>query len=603
MYNNDRKGGIALIQWTKTVKARIIGLVLVFAFAVSGLVITFSYYIVSQYQFRINVQSTSANLELIAATVERDLVEAVALANWCSIGANPPAVYLSSQYDPVRAVHSFERLQEEYRNNRAYNYISRLIVISNSDSSRLLHTGSNSVNTTLSYLDQEKESALARYELHNTLHIYDIAPDPYARNDTKVINILAPVRAPQNKRTIGTVYLALSTQVITDSLKGYNFGEGAALYLTVDTQTYRIEGNQFVPVETLCITQTADGEIVTDDANNTLDVISRDIRPGLTLIHVASERKMLPTTGNWFPLMVGVLGLILLLSFFVILTMSRAISRPVALIRRKMQQIAAGDFSRDPSIETDSEIGEVGRGINQLSCDVVQLMDTRLAAEQQKQELEYRMLQSQINPHFLYNSLGAIKWMATLQKADGIAEMTTSLSRLLKTVSKDQRKVVPLQEEIALLDDYYMILKYRYGGTVTFEKQIEDKSLLQCRLPRFVLQPLMENAIFHGIEPKGRGKITLHVAKKEEDVFVCIQDDGIGIAPEVLATLDWNASEQPEGSAVSVGMRSVHQRVRSVFGAAYGLQIESRVGEYTKSILHLPFAPFEKTNPKGVLDV
>src|SRR5690606_39201106 len=131
---------------------------------------------------------------------------------------------------------------------------------------------------------------------------------------------------------------------------------------------------------------------------------------------------------------------------------------------KRMDKIAQGQFFVDKMIEWDNELGDVGRGINRLSQDIVALMETRLADEKQKQELEYRMLQSQINPHFLYNTLNSIKWMATIQNARGIAEMTTSLSRLLRNITKDIRKLVPLREELALLDDYFLIQKYRYGS-------------------------------------------------------------------------------------------------------------------------------------------
>jgi len=132
-----------------------------------------------------------------------------------------------------------------------------------------------------------------------------------------------------------------------------------------------------------------------------------------------------------------------------------------------MEEVGRGRFDPNPSIEWDNELGDVGRGINQLSRSVSSLMDSRLEDEKQRLELEYRMLQSQISPHFIYNTLNSIKWMATIQHAPGVAEMVTALSRLLKSVSKGTRKLVPLEEEFALLEDYFTIQRYRYGGTAT----------------------------------------------------------------------------------------------------------------------------------------
>ena len=302
------------------------------------------------------------------------------------------------------------------------------------------------------------------------------------------------------------------------------------------------------------------------------------------------SRRALPPAGSWLFMVLGICLLILSLSVFIIINMNRTISVPITRIRQKIDRIAAGDFSADADIESDSEIGEVGRGINKLSREVVGLMETRIADEQQKRELEYRMLQSQINPHFLYNTLGAIKWMATLQKAEGIAEMTTALSRLLKTVSKDLRKVVPLRDEIALLDDYFVILKNRYGSAIHFEKQIDDEDLLACRIPRFVLQPIMENAISHGIEPKGRGTIRLHVTRSGGDVVVSLWDDGVGISAEALADINSRTEESFEAQILSgIGIRSVNDRVRHVFGEGYGLKAESEQGVYTRMTIRIPY--------------
>jgi two-component system sensor histidine kinase YesM len=203
------------------------------------------------------------------------------------------------------------------------------------------------------------------------------------------------------------------------------------------------------------------------------------------------------------------------------------------------------------------------------------LMDKTIADEKNKKENEYRMLQNQITPHFLYNTLNSIKWMATIQNAGGIAEMTTSLSRMLQTVSKDVRKVVPLRDELSLLGDYLVIQKYRYGDSVTFEKEIADDALLDTLIPRFTLQPLIENAIFHGIEPKGAGTITVKITNNTDapEVLVTITDNGIGMNAEVIA---------------GMGIRNVDERLRYAFGELYGLRIESEEGKYTAITIRLP---------------
>ena len=162
-----------------------------------------------------------------------------------------------------------------------------------------------------------------------------------------------------------------------------------------------------------------------------------------------------------------------------------AITRPVEALQKRIEAVGGGDFTADPAVEWPNELGDIGRGINKLAADVDGLMNRRVEDERKKQELEYRMLQSEVNPHFIYNTLNSIRWMATIQHAPGIAEMVTAFARLTKSISKETQKLVPLQEELALLNDYFTIQQYRYGGDLEIEvSRIEDERLCRdCMIP------------------------------------------------------------------------------------------------------------------------
>ena len=127
----------------------------------------------------------------------------------------------------------------------------------------------------------------------------------------------------------------------------------------------------------------------------------------------------------------------------------------------------------------------------------------------------------QINPHFLYNTLNSIKWMASIQGASGVADMITSLSRLMKNVAKGSDALVPLENEFELLNDYFFIQRHRYGGGIKLIYELENESLKNCLIHRFSLQPIVENALFHGIEPKGsKGSIIIQdVYKRQAKYF------------------------------------------------------------------------------------
>ncbi len=171
--------------------------------------------------------------------------------------------------------------------------------------------------------------------------------------------------------------------------------------------------------------------------------------------------------------------------------------------------------------------------------------------------------------------------------------MVTALSRLLKSVSKGTQRLVPLEEEFRLLEDYFTIQRYRYGGTIVMEiRQPEDAALLQgCLIPRFSLQPLVENSIFHGIEPNGGvGRVEITVERPDGgDVLICLSDDGVGMDQEQIDRI--LAGPQAQGEDVPfrhIGVWNVHRLLQLSFGADYGLQIEGEPGCGTAITIRLP---------------
>ncbi|MDE6589872.1 MAG: sensor histidine kinase, partial [Oscillospiraceae bacterium] len=288
------------------------------------------------------------------------------------------------------------------------------------------------------------------------------------------------------------------------------------------------------------------------------------------------------------------LAVLLVMGLVMAALLHRTVAAPIGALQRRIGAVSRGDFSQDPSIEWDHELGDVGRGINGLSRSVSSLMEKRIEDEKQRLELEYRMLQNQISPHFIYNTLNSIKWMATIQHAPGVAEMVTALSRLLKSVSKGAQRLVPLEEEFRLLEDYFTIQRYRYGGTITMElRPPEDEALLKtCLVPRFSLQPLVENAIFHGIEPNGGvGRVEITVERPGGgDVLIWLSDDGVGMAQEQIDRIltGPQAGEEEKAAFRHIGVWNVHRLLQLSFGPDYGLLIDSEPGVGTEITLRLP---------------
>jgi two-component system sensor histidine kinase YesM len=578
-----------------------------FALAVTALVSVFSFYMMYTFQRRITVQSVEFNLQLVAGVLEQDLRDLTTLGMWCGYNNEIRNYFLSglqpASRNTAQLMEAYRRLLEEFLNNRAGRYVRRLVVFDDSGE-KLLQVG-NTAGTASEPVTRYNVGRIFDYGPERNSAWQALIRDPFGfSGEAPVIPFAAPVYHPEDGSEIGTVFLAATVTLVTDKLRNYTLPEDSELYFSIGETHYRIDDTQFIKTgaawKEISRASYSDGRntaIITilDGEGQKRTLVRYPVREGIALTQALSGIHFFSARGTW-GLAAALCTMILVLAMIITVNMDRNIGRPVARLRKKIDAISGGDFSPAPDIEWDNELGQVGRGINRMAKEIARLMDTRIADEKNKRDLEYRMLQSQINPHFLYNTLNSIKWMATIQNAWGIAEMTTSLSRLLKTISRDSRKMVPLGDELALLDDYLMIQKYRYGDSITLVKQIDDRELLKALIPRFVLQPLVENAIFHGIEPKGGGVITVSVAAEggtaawlsgqTGDVLVTITDDGMGMDESMIQRLHSPARDR-SGMFREVGVHNVDERLRYAFGDGYGLSISSGKGSYTTVIIRL----------------
>ena len=277
------------------------------------------------------------------------------------------------------------------------------------------------------------------------------------------------------------------------------------------------------------------------------------------------------------------IGLILSVLF------SRQLGAPIKRLTNRLKLISQGDFIRDISIETDDEIGMIGKQINQMSGHISELLDTRVKSEKEKKDLEIKMLQAQINPHFLYNTLDSIKWIATIQKNSGIVQVVTALSSLLKNMAKGFNEKVTLRQELDFLNNYVTIEKIRYIELFDVEIDVDSEYLYDAKIIKLTLQPLVENAIFSGIEPSGRsGLIKIHAYTKDNILYVSVTDNGIGISEENIKKLLTDTSRITKSNMSGIGLPNVDRRLKLVYGEDYGIKIDSVLDEYTTITVSLP---------------
>lgn len=276
---------------------------------------------------------------------------------------------------------------------------------------------------------------------------------------------------------------------------------------------------------------------------------------------------------------------------FVILYLSNMLMRPINTISEYIKKVPESGFKGNMILDGDDEFKKIAISINTMEREILQLMEREKREAEVKKKLEFKVLQNQINPHFLYNTLNSIKWMATLQHADTIRDMTAALGRLLQNISKGTDSKIPIYEEMSLLDDYILIQDIRYSGKIQVEYHIGNSEVTQAYIVKFLLQPIVENAIFHGVEPKDAGgRIDIYLERVENDIRISIVDDGIGMTEEQIASLLYpEETGKNERGLSGIGVSNIRERIIMTYGKEYGIEITSQVGEYTRVIIKIPY--------------
>ncbi|MCL2412194.1 MAG: histidine kinase, partial [Treponema sp.] len=287
------------------------------------------------------------------------------------------------------------------------------------------------------------------------------------------------------------------------------------------------------------------------------------------------------------------------------LLMSASFSKPIHTLIGKIQKISEkNDFSRDPEIEKrGDEIGRIGKAVNEMSGSIASYLKKIEEQYQKQKNTEFVLLQTQINPHFLYNTLDSIQWMAKIQNNKPIANIVNRLINLLRGIIGNAKTGeihrITLAEELLLLEDYTEIMSMRFMGKLEVVNKIPE-DFFDCHIPQLTLQPLVENAILHGIVPSGRfGTITLNAAASGKDFLdITIEDTGVGLTPERIANIKTATQKNRQGdpSLNNIGIANVENRIKMRYGESCGLFFESKPGEYTKVTVRIMMEYFLEEN-------
>ena len=275
---------------------------------------------------------------------------------------------------------------------------------------------------------------------------------------------------------------------------------------------------------------------------------------------------------------------------------SRKISKPIRKLDESVKTYEAGG-KPDIYIGGSSEIRHLGYSVQRSYERIETLMGEIIRQQNERRKSELDALQSQINPHFLYNTLESITWMVEAQKNEEAVIMISELAKLLRVSLSRGKTIIPVKDELQHSRSYMNIQLMRYKERFQMEFQT-DKEIEDYCIVKLVIQPILENAIYYGVgnmDEDDEGKITVRGEKKEDDIYIIIEDNGMGMRKEVLENILKDNNKVPKHGS-GVGVINVHSRIQLMFGEQYGLEIYSEPDEGTRVVIHIPAIPYTKEN-------
>jgi len=281
-----------------------------------------------------------------------------------------------------------------------------------------------------------------------------------------------------------------------------------------------------------------------------------------------------------------VAGISFLVCVLCALLFSLKILGPLKKIRIQMKMVENENFDVHVNIKGNDEIAMLGRSFNKMSAKLKELVNQVYVIRLKQKEAELATLEAQINPHFLYNALDTIYWMGRKEKAFETSKLVEALAKLFRLSLNSGREITLLQDEVEHLSNYMIIQKKRYGDSISFNMEVED-GLLECQVIKLILQPLVENAINHGIDKKdGKGNISVLIRKEAHNLVYEIKDDGVGVDVNEINRLLKDTGNSNRG----FGIKNVNDRLKLYFGDEYGITFLSGTGKGTTVIVVQPYS-------------
>ena len=440
----------------------------------------------------------------------------------------------------------------------------------------------------------KKSMAESEYINFSMPHIRDL----FDRNESSYSWVISLSRAvevtDEGKATQALLLINLNYMYFEEIFSNVNLGNGGYVYLTNDRgdiiwhpKQNEIYSGRFKEDNKYAATL-KDGITVENLSGKNLTLNVRTIGyTGWKLVGVTPSAA-LGVDGIKFRFFVlFVADLFLFLLAMINAFISDKISNPIKSLDGSVREIESGNLDVEIVPSGSYEVEHLGKSIKNMLGRIKVLMSDLVAEHNAKRKSEFDTLQSQINPHFLYNTLDIIVWMIENENSDKAVNIVTALAKFFRISLSKGKNIITVKDEVEHVRNYLMIQNMRFKNRFEYSIDVDEKVLSYSSL-KLMLQPLVENAIYHGMEfMDGDGEIDVKVFKEDDSLYFTITDNGLGMSEDMVETLlskDFVPSKKGSG----IGVKNVNERIKLYFGSEYGLKVESEPDEGTKITIHLP---------------
>lgn len=405
----------------------------------------------------------------------------------------------------------------------------------------------------------------------------------------KIFSVVKRFEMPDGQE--GVILIDIRHDIIEQLIDSISVGDDGFLYIA-DSQgdvVYTPANSLVYRIDNQCFTDATDTTNVAIGSGNYWVSSRFSEYTGWRSVGVLSEAEYTASIKQIYGILAMCILLCVVLCVVLAVKLSDTVTRPLFALQRLMKKVEEGDFSVRFHSDYTDEIGHLGNSFNRMLERSNNLIQELYVEKQARLEAQLKTLQEQIKPHFLYNTLDTISWMARMHGADDVVKLVDALTNMFRVGLSRGKDFIPLKDEKRHVQNYLYIQKTRYADKLGYDISIPEE-LDEVTVPKLILQPLVENAIYHGIKLKpGGGTITVTGYQDGRDLTLSVRDNGAGVAPDRLALIQKQLSE-PGGvdTKVGFGLFYVAERISLCYGKDYGVTIESVEGEGTTVTIRIP---------------